>query len=100
MLAAGLAALARPSGYSTVLATAAAGCVPTVMPSVARPALATAAPNQATARQPRRAANSTASMGTAGHAVAFIAAARPMASPAPATQRHSPRDARAASARP
>src|SRR6516165_11801556 len=100
MLAAGLATLARPSGYSTVLATAAAGCSATTMPSVTRPALSTAAPNHAAARQPCRAANSTASTATAGHAVAFIAAARPMASPAPATHGQLPRDARLTSARP
>src|SRR5215831_2381073 len=100
MLAAGLAASVRPSGYSTVLTTAAAGCTATVMPSVTRPTPATAAPNQATARQPSRAVNSTASTATAGHAVAFIAAARPMASPAPAAQGQWPRAARLASARP
>src|SRR6516165_8922140 len=100
MLPAGLAALARPSGYSTVLATAAAGRAATVMLSVTRTAPTTAVPNQATARQPRRAANSTASTGTAGHAVAFIAAARPIASPAAATQGQFPRDARLARAKP
>src|SRR5215469_9577662 len=100
MLAAGLTALVRPSGYSTVLTTAAAGWTATVMPSVTKPAPATAAASQATARQPSRAANSTPSTATAGHAVAFIAAARPMASPAPATQGQCPRAARLASARP
>src|SRR5713226_8563625 len=100
MLAAGLAALARPSGYSTVLATVAAGCAATAGSSVTRIAPSIAAVNQATARQPRRTATSKPTTATAGQAVAFMAAASPIASPAPATQGQLPRAARPASARP
>ena len=81
-LAAGLLILVRPSGNRMVLDTTAAGWAIRTGPSTASGTAIVASASQPAARLPSRAATRARATASAGHAVAFMAAARPRARPA------------------